>query len=111
MFDFLVAPLVVEPTVDLSWLYYKDIIKVAYIGMRHLSSMSTGIWEIFHTFVPNLGHRKHHCGFIIITYNAVLNPISVCPELLSEYDLPTFIASTSLPRGIRAIHVLFLRHL
>ncbi len=79
--------------------------------MRHLSRMSTGIWEILDTFVPSLGHGKHHCGFIIIANDAVLNPISMGPDLLSENDLSAVIACTSFPRGICTICVLFLRHL
>ena len=79
--------------------------------MRHLSSMSASICVILHAFEPCLIHGKHYCGFIIITYDAVLNPISVCADLLSEIDFPSVIAFTSLPRGICAIRVLFLRHL
>jgi hypothetical protein len=79
--------------------------------MRHLSSMSASICVILHAFEPCLIHGKHYCGFIIITYDAVLNPISVCADLLSEIDFPSVIAFTSLPRGSCAIRVLFLRHL
>lgn len=112
LFDFLVAPLVVDPTVDLSWLYYIRIKQnIAYIGMRHLSSMSTGISEILHAFVPSLGTWKHHCGFIIITYDAVLNPLSMGADLLSKNDFAAFIACTPLPGGICAACILFVRHL
>jgi hypothetical protein len=79
--------------------------------MRHLSSMSAGICVILHAFVPSLVHGKHYGGFIIITYDAVLNPISVCAELLSDIDFPSVIAFTPLPRGICTVRVLFLRHL